>query len=132
MLAAGAGSIVTQSSTAGLVGVRGIAAYSAAKGGVIALTRQIAVEYGRQGVRANAICPGTAWTPLVSRTFRDRGDDELFGSEDEMAQAAARAYPLGRLGTVDEIAALALFLASDEAAWITGGVFAADGGYTAR
>jgi NAD(P)-dependent dehydrogenase (short-subunit alcohol dehydrogenase family) len=132
MLEAGGGSIVTQSSTAGLVGVSGLASYSAAKGGVIALTRQVAVEYGRQGIRANAICPGTVWTPLVQRTYLERGGDATFGSPEEMAAGAARGYPLGRLGTVDEIASMALFLASDEAGWITGGVFAADGGFTAR
>jgi NAD(P)-dependent dehydrogenase (short-subunit alcohol dehydrogenase family) len=132
MVAAGSGSIITQSSTAGLVGVKGIAAYSAAKGGVIALTRQVAVDYGESGIRANAICPGTVWTPLVSRTYEQRGGAARFGSEEEMARAAARAYPLGRLGTVDDVAALALFLASDESSWLTGGVFPADGGYTAR
>jgi NAD(P)-dependent dehydrogenase (short-subunit alcohol dehydrogenase family) len=121
------GSIVTQSSTAGLVGVAGLAAYSAAKGGVIALTRQLAVEYGRHGIRANAICPGTVWTPLVERTLAERGLD----AEEAMA-SAGRGYPLKRFGTPEEVAAFALFLASDESAWITGGAFAADGGYTAR
>src|SRR5262249_18990038 len=72
MLKSQSGSIITQSSTAGLVGVPGLAAYSAAKGGVIALTRQIAVDYGKQGIRANAICPGTVWTPLVERTLIER------------------------------------------------------------
>jgi len=120
------GSIVTQASTGGLVGVAGIASYSAAKGGVIALTRQVAVEYGRNNIRANTICPGTVPTPLVTQTFRERGLD------DGTLVDAARGYPLKRLGTPDEIAALALFLASDEAAWITGGTFTADGGYTAR
>jgi NAD(P)-dependent dehydrogenase (short-subunit alcohol dehydrogenase family) len=132
MVASGRGSIITQSSTAGLVGVRGLAAYSAAKGGVIALTRQIAVEYGAAGVRANAICPGTVMTPLVERTYEARGGEVTFGSTEDMVKSASRGYPLGRLGTVDEVAALALFLASDDAGWITGGVFTVDGGYTAR
>ncbi len=132
MLEAGAGSIITQASTAGLVGVPGLAPYSAAKGGVISLTRQVAVEYGRSGIRANTLCPGTVWTPLVSRTYEARGGDAVFGSEQKMAEGAARAYPLRRLGTPDEVAAAALFLASDEAAWITGAVFATDGGYTAQ
>jgi NAD(P)-dependent dehydrogenase (short-subunit alcohol dehydrogenase family) len=120
------GSIITQASTGGLVGVAGIASYSAAKGGVIALTRQVAVEYGRVNIRANSICPGTVPTPLVTRTFEERGLD------DGTLEDAARGYPLKRLGTPDEVAALALFLASDEAAWITGATFTADGGYTAR
>jgi NAD(P)-dependent dehydrogenase (short-subunit alcohol dehydrogenase family) len=109
-----------------------LAAYSAAKGGVTALTRQIAVDYGREGIRANALCPGTVWTPLVERTYAERGGDATFGSMDAMRERAARGYPLGRLGTPAEIAAFALFLLSDEASWISGGVFAADGGYTAR
>ena len=120
------GSVITQASTGGLVGVAGIASYSAAKGGVIALTRQVAVEYGRLNIRANTICPGTVPTPLVTKTFEERGLD------DGTLVDAARGYPLKRLGTPDEIAALALFLASDEASWITGGTFTADGGYTAR
>lgn len=126
MLEQQSGSIVTQASTGGLVGVAGIASYSAAKGGVIALTRQVAVEYGRNNIRANTICPGTVPTPLVTKTFQERGLDDATLVE------AARGYPLKRLGTPDEIAALALFLASDEASWITGATFTADGGYTAR
>ena len=126
MLEAGQGSIITQASTGGLVGVPGIASYAAAKGGVIALTRQVAVDYGRHGIRVNSICPGTVRTPLVEQTLRERGLDESAMLD------AARDYPMKRLGTVDEIASLALFLASDEASWITGATFAADGGYTAR
>lgn len=132
MLAAGSGAIVTQASTAALTGVAGLAAYSAAKGGVAALTRQLAVEYGRDGIRANALCPGTVWTPLVERTYAERGGDATFGSIEAMRERAARGYPLGRLGTPAEIAAFALFLLSPESSWISGGVFAADGGYTAR
>ena len=109
-----------------LAGVPGIASYSAAKGGVIALARQVAVEYGRNGIRANTICPGTVITPLVEQTLHERGLD------DRAMLETGRGYPLKRLGTVDEVASLALFLASDEAAWITGGTFTADGGYTAR
>ncbi|GAA2890062.1 3-oxoacyl-ACP reductase [Pseudonocardia halophobica] len=114
MLAAGGGSIVTQASTAALTGVPDLAAYSAAKGGVTALTRQIAVDYGREGIRANALCPGTVWTPLVERTYAGRGGDATFGSMDAMRERAARGYPLGRLGTPAEIAAFALFLLSPE------------------
>lgn len=132
MIANGGGAIVTQASTAALTGVADLAAYSAAKGGVTALTRQIAVDYGREGIRANALCPGTVWTPLVARTYAERGGDATFGSPDAMRERAARGYPLGRLGTPSEIAAFALFLLSPEASWISGGVFAADGGYTAR
>jgi NAD(P)-dependent dehydrogenase (short-subunit alcohol dehydrogenase family) len=128
MVRAGSGSIITQASTAGLVGVPGIAAYSAAKGGVLALTRQAAVDYGPLGVRVNALCPGTVVTPLVHRTLGARGLDD---GEDGLARAARR-YPARRLGQVEEIAAAALFLASDEAAWVTGAVLPVDGGYTAQ
>jgi NAD(P)-dependent dehydrogenase (short-subunit alcohol dehydrogenase family) len=115
-----------------MVGVPGIAAYSAAKGGIVALTRQAAVDYGRMGIRVNAICPGTVVTPLVLRTLDARGlGPDVPGSDDVLARSARR-YPLGRLGTVDEIASAALFLASDEAAWVTGAVLPVDGGYSAQ
>jgi NAD(P)-dependent dehydrogenase (short-subunit alcohol dehydrogenase family) len=132
MIRAGAGSIITQASTAALVGVPGIAAYAAAKGGIVALTRQAAVDYGGMGIRVNAICPGTVVTPLVLRTLEARGLGVGGpGSEDVLARSARR-YPLGRLGTVDEIAAAALFLASEDAAWVTGAVLPVDGGYSAQ
>jgi NAD(P)-dependent dehydrogenase (short-subunit alcohol dehydrogenase family) len=132
MIRAGSGSIITQASTAAVVGVPGIAAYSAAKGGIVALTRQAAIDYGGMGIRVNAICPGTVVTPLVMRTLDARG--LVAGgpvSEDVLARSARR-YPLRRLGTVEEIAAAALFLASDEAAWVTGAVLPVDGGYSAQ
>lgn len=123
------GSIVVQASTAGLVGVPGLAAYSAAKGAVIALTRQAAVDYGPKGVRVNVICPGTVVTPLVERTMVERGRGDDLGAA---LRQAARHYPLGRLGEVEDVAACAVFLASDESAWMTGAVVPVDGGYTAR
>jgi NAD(P)-dependent dehydrogenase (short-subunit alcohol dehydrogenase family) len=132
MIAGGGGAIVAQSSTAALVGVANLAAYSAAKGGVTALARQIAVEYGPQNIRANAICPGTVWTPLVERTYVARGGDETFGSRAQMTESASRSTPLRRLGTPDEVASLAVYLCSDDAAWMTGSVLTADGGFTAR
>ncbi len=136
LLEAGGGSIVNQASVAGLVGIPGIAPYAAAKAGVIGLTRQIAVEFGNRQVRANALCPGTVPTPLVAATYAERAKQNIptatgaMTAEEGMKNAVKR-YPIGRLGTPEEIAAFALFLLSDEAGWITGGVFAADGGYTA-
>jgi NAD(P)-dependent dehydrogenase (short-subunit alcohol dehydrogenase family) len=133
MVRAGGGSIVNQASIGGLVGVPGIAPYAAAKGGVIALTRQAAVEHGPQGVRVNAIAPGTVPTPLVMATYEARAGITGGSGEDveeRLARTRAR-YPIGRLGEVDDIANLALFLASDESAWITGGVYVIDGGMTA-
>jgi NAD(P)-dependent dehydrogenase (short-subunit alcohol dehydrogenase family) len=120
------GSIIAQGSIGGLIGVPAIAAYAAAKGGIIALARQIAVDYGPDGVRCNAICPGTVWTPLVERTYAARG-----GHGDDPQAKAASYHPLGRLGEPEEVARLALYLASDESSWTTGAVHVVDGGRSA-
>jgi NAD(P)-dependent dehydrogenase (short-subunit alcohol dehydrogenase family) len=107
--------------------------YAAAKAGVIGLTRQAAIEYAATGIRFNAICPGTVVTPLVVRTYEERGGIAMGSGEklDEALRANAARYPMQRLGTPEEVASMAVFLASDEAAWITGAVFPVDGGYTA-
>jgi NAD(P)-dependent dehydrogenase (short-subunit alcohol dehydrogenase family) len=133
MLGQGRGAIVTQASIGGIIGVAGLPAYAAAKAGVIGLTRQVAVDYAREGIRANALCPGTVWTPLVERTY-EAGAGLAPGAQldPETTQATiARRYPLGRLGTPEEIASFAVFLASDESAWTTGQAFVVDGGMTA-
>jgi len=133
MQARGGGSIISQSSISGLVGFSGILPYAAAKAGVIGLTRQAAVEYAADRIRFNAVCPGTVVTPLVVRTYEERGGIATSAGQsvDEAMRLNAARYPLGRLGTPDDIAGMAVFLASDEAAWITGAVFTVDGGYTA-
>ena len=134
MVSRGRGSIVNQSSIVGLIGVPGTAPYAAAKGGVVGLTRQMAVDFGPKGVRVNAICAGTVPTPLVTATYEERVRLGLVRDQtsvEEGLQRATERYPMGRLGTVDEVANLALFLASDESSWITGGVFTVDGGCTA-
>ena len=134
MIAAGGGSLVLQASVGGLIGVPGIASYAAAKGGVIGLTKQMAVDYGPEGIRVNAICPGTVPTPLVRRTYESRGGFSATAGAsdgatmDELLDAAKVRFPIGRLGTVDEVAQLALHLASDESAWTTGAVITIDGG----
>jgi NAD(P)-dependent dehydrogenase (short-subunit alcohol dehydrogenase family) len=131
-----AGSIVTTASVGGMKGVKALAAYAAAKGGVIGLSRQMAVDYAPYGIRVNAICPGTTWTPLVESTYAQGGgtgvstDGTPVSLDEARARSVAR-YPLGRLGTVEEVAAYVLFLASDETSWTTGGVFVVDGGFTA-
>ena len=111
LLAASGGSVINMGSISGLVGsATSQIAYAASKGGVIALTRDVAVELARRGVRANAICPGPVETPLAM---------QLYG--DPVAWERRRVHlPMGRLGTPDEIAETALFLASDESAGITG------------
>ncbi len=123
MLAGGGGSIVNTASIAGLVGFMGIPAYSASKGAVIQLTKTAALEYATQGIRVNAICPGVIWTPMVERFTG--------GTEEGKAQMAAL-EPVGRMGTAEEVASLALYLASDESAFVTGTAIPIDGGFVAR
>jgi len=121
----GRGSIVATASQLGLVGFRGQAAYGAAKAGVVNLVRCIAAEFGRQGVRANALCPGPTATPGMEQWragFRD-GDDLI----SELADGTL----LGRVAQPVEIARAALFLASDESSYVTGATLVVDGGYTA-
>lgn len=134
MIANGGGSIVNQASVGGLIGVGGIASYAAAKAGVIGLTRQMAVDYGPDQVRVNAVCPGTVPTPLVRRTYAEGGGFASGVAEpidfDAMIERSRARYPLGRVGTVDDIANIAVYLASDESAWTTGIVIPVDGGMT--
>ncbi|MCE0762100.1 SDR family oxidoreductase [Pseudonocardia kujensis] len=126
------GSIVNLSSITALHGYPRIAAYSAAKGGIIALTRQMARDVAEHGVRVNAVVPGTVHTPLTQGLWDGGGG---FGGSaatvDEQVSAAGAGYPLGRLGTADEISSMIAFLTSDAAAWITGQVHVVDGGRTA-
>ena len=134
MEAQGGGSIINQASIGGLIGVNGIAPYAAAKAGVIGLTRQGAVEYAPKQIRFNAVCPGTVVTPLVTKTYEDRASSGSSGgmTQEEALAAMQAKYPMGKTGTPDDIANMALFLASDESQWITGAVFPVDGGYTAQ
>jgi 3-oxoacyl-[acyl-carrier protein] reductase len=126
MMARGGGSAILTSSTAGIAGLPSLAPYAAAKAGVIGLARQLAVDYARCGIRANAICPGTIVTPLVRAAYAARG-----GDVDARIADRAADVPLGRMGDPADVANLALFLASDESAWITGRVHVVDGGITA-
>lgn len=125
MLAQGSGVIINTASVAGQIGLKDRAAYCASKGAVIAFTKQVAVQYAGTGVRCNAICPGTVDSPWVGRLL-DAADDP----ETARAGLVAR-QPMGRLGRPDEIAAAALYLASDAAAFITGAELVIDGGLLA-
>jgi NAD(P)-dependent dehydrogenase (short-subunit alcohol dehydrogenase family) len=131
MVAARSGSIVNQASIGGLRGVPAVAAYAAAKAGVIGLTRQMAGDFGPSGVRVNAIAPGTVPTQLVQGIWASGAGLVSADNLDEQVARASALYPLRRVGTPDDIANLALFLASDEASWITGAVYVVDGGKTA-
>lgn len=131
MIQAGSGAIVNQASIGGMRGVARLAAYCASKAGVIGLTKQMAVDYGPHGIRVNAIAPGTIQTPMI-RGLWAQGAGMVQGStEEELAASAAQIYPLRRTGTEEEVAAVALFLASDESGWMTGSVMTIDGGKTA-
>ncbi|HEX8105904.1 MAG TPA: SDR family NAD(P)-dependent oxidoreductase [Solirubrobacteraceae bacterium] len=122
MIARGGGAIVNMASVAALVGLRNRAAYSASKGAVIALTRALAVDHVKDGIRVNAICPGTVDSPWVRRLVEDVG---------ESLDALRARQPMGRLGQPEEIAEAALYLASDGAGFVTGTAFVIDGGLTA-
>jgi NAD(P)-dependent dehydrogenase (short-subunit alcohol dehydrogenase family) len=134
MVAAGGGSLVLQASVGGVIGVPEIAPYAAAKGGVIALAKQMAVDYGPDGIRVNAICPGTVPTPLVRATYEKRGGFSATAglspdaTIDDLIDASKVRHPIGRVGTTEDVAQLALYLASDESSWTTGTVITVDGG----
>jgi len=122
MRRAGGGAIISTASVAGLRATDGPTAYSVAKAGVIHLTRCAAREVGRDNIRVNCICPGGIVTPMLFG--RAPGGEELVG------KFLDRAQPLARAGQPEDVAAMALFLASDEAAWITGAAMVVDGGLT--
>jgi NAD(P)-dependent dehydrogenase (short-subunit alcohol dehydrogenase family) len=117
------GAIVNTSSGAGLAGVRGMPAYVAAKHGVAGLTRAASIEYGRKGIRVNAVCPGPIRTPMLNRLFGDRPGAE---------QRFSRGGPLGRLGEAEEIGETVAWLCSDKASYVTGLPMPVDGGFMAQ
>jgi NAD(P)-dependent dehydrogenase (short-subunit alcohol dehydrogenase family) len=120
LLKNGGGSIVNTVSIASMVAFPTMPAYCAAKGAILMLTKTAAVEYAAQGIRVNAICPGTVKTALS------------MGMPKEYIDAAIKGMPMGRIGEPSEIAEVALFLASDASSFITGTTVVADGGYTAQ
>ena len=113
------GSIINNSSLNGILGVSGADAYSASKGGVVALTRVMAADYGKHNIRVNCICPGAIDTPMIEEVLQ----------HDEAAKSY-EANPLGRVGKPEEIASAALFLGSDDASYITGLIMPVDGGWS--
>ena len=126
MIREGKGVIVNVASEAGLVGIRGQVAYNVSKAGLIAFTRSLAVDLAQHGIRVNAVCPGTTWTPLVEAAVAREPDPEAARRFLEQSRL------LNRLGKPDEIAAAVAFLASDEVEYATGAVLSVDGGYTTQ
>lgn len=122
MLKSRGGSIINNASTLGLIGMAKMPAYSASKGGVIALTKQLAIDYAPHGIRINCICPGPVLTPRIQR-YLDAGT--------VIAEDLLRGVPMGRFAQPEEIASAVAFLASEEASYVTGAAICVDGGQTA-
>jgi NAD(P)-dependent dehydrogenase (short-subunit alcohol dehydrogenase family) len=122
MRAAGVGSIVNIASILSLVGARNRVAYSTSKGAVLAMTRAMALDHAPEKIRVNCICPGIVDTEMVAQ----------FTPDENARRMREALHPVGRLGQPEDIAHLAVFLASDESAWVTGAAFPIDGGYTAQ
>jgi len=122
MLKAGGGSIVSISSISGIVAIYGTpnVAYAASKFAVRGITKQVAIEYGRQGIRANSVHPGYIRTPMMTAAL-----------DDEQIKIASGSVPIGRVGEVDDVSNLVMFLASDESSFVTGAEHIIDGGLTA-
>jgi NAD(P)-dependent dehydrogenase (short-subunit alcohol dehydrogenase family) len=119
MLAQGGGAIVNTSSGAGLVGFAGLPAYVASKHGVVGLTRAAALEYVKDGIRINAVCPGSTRTPML---------EGFMGGDPAIERAMAQSAPIGRLARPDEIAQAMVWLLSDAASFVVGHALAVDGG----
>jgi NAD(P)-dependent dehydrogenase (short-subunit alcohol dehydrogenase family) len=122
----GGGVIINNASVQGLQSMPGVPPYAASKGGVLSLTRQLAVDYAAEGTRVVAICPGTIDTEMVRAVAAQEG-----GDVEETLRRYGRSHPLGRIGTGQDIANAVLFLASDRASFITGDYLCVDGGYMA-
>lgn len=118
----GAGSIINTSSITGIVGAPGMAAYSASKGAIITLTRTLALEVAEHNIRVNCLCPASIETPMLQASFARAADPE------QARRQNIKRHPLGRFGTPEDAAYFALFLASDESSWVTGGTHVIDGG----
>jgi meso-butanediol dehydrogenase/(S,S)-butanediol dehydrogenase/diacetyl reductase len=125
MRQAGGGSIINMASVLGINGARNRAAYAPSKGAVVLLTKSMALDHAQENIRVNAICPGFIETDLTAEVI-NRAPDPQAVRRDRIA-----VHPMGRLGKVEDIAGLAVYLASDESSWVTGAAFPVDGGYLA-
>lgn len=122
---AGGGSIINIASVLGINGVRNRACYAPSKGAVVLLTKCMAIDHGYENIRVNAICPAFVETDLTAAVLRKAPDPEA------MRRERISVHPIGRLGKPEDIAGMAVYLASDESSWVTGAVFPVDGGYLA-
>ena len=122
---AGGGSIINIASVLGINGVRNRACYAPSKGAVVLLTKCMAIDHGHENIRVNAICPAFVETDLTAAVLRKAPDPEA------MRRERISAHPIGRLGQPEDIAGMAVYLASDESSWVTGALFPVDGGYLA-
>ena len=127
----GGGVIINVASIGGLVGGPALAAYNASKGGVVLLTKNMAIDLAPYNIRVNCLCPGTALTPMASQIFSTKAKGDASKVEN-IKEAGLRGYPLRRYGKPEEMARAILFLASEESAFITGTSLIVDGGYTAK
>ncbi len=129
MLKNGGGSIVNTASDAGLIGTPMLSTYCASKGGVVLLTKSLAVEWAQQGIRVNCVCPGVIRTPILDPFIAQA---QMTGVKpEEVWERMARAHPMGRVGEPEEVGRTVAFLASDEASFITGVALSVDGGFAA-
>jgi NAD(P)-dependent dehydrogenase (short-subunit alcohol dehydrogenase family) len=126
MLAQGGGSIIHMASVTGTLGLPGIAAYSATKGALMALTRAMSTDYARYGIRVNSVAPGTIDSPMLHDFLAQQTDPAARRREFDAM------HPIGRVGRIDEVASVFVFLASDEASFVTGANYAVDGGLSVK
>lgn len=125
MRKAGGGSIINMASVLGINGAPNRASYAPSKGAVVLLTKCMAIDHGHENIRVNCICPSFVETDLTAAVIRDAPDPSSVRSE------RVKVHPIGRLGQPEDIAGLAVYLASDESSWVTGAAFPIDGGYLA-
>lgn len=122
MLEQGIGSIIHMASVTGILGLPGLAAYTATKGGLIALARAMSTDYAGQGIRVNSVSPGTIDSPMLHEFVAGQSDPDFY------RRAFDKMHPIGRVGTIEEVANVFVFLASDEASFVTGANYEVDGG----
>ncbi|MDX2159693.1 MAG: SDR family NAD(P)-dependent oxidoreductase [bacterium] len=128
MLAARKGSIIHMASVTGILGLPGIALYSATKGGLIALARAMSTDYARDGIRVNSVSPGTIDSPMLHQFLNEQRPE----SRERLRSEFDSMHPLGRVGTIAEVAQVCVFLASDDASFVTGANYTVDGGLSVK